>query len=382
MSLGKNIQALRKAKHMTQSELAEKLMVSRQAVSKWESDFNEPDIKTLIALSQIFQVSIDELVKEQNNEEEKEEEIYFENDEIDEQQITSEILKTNKKNHRLLMFITSFIICIIVIILCCCFVSGLFSESEGNEFDVDSELVSADEEGSSQNISLLVELDRVLIDSLNFDIELVSYEKQKINFKGELKTYSPMKEGTLTVVYRDQTKEKLDIHPMIPDKTYGFQKEIDAKNIGKIIIEIDGKKAEYSNIKCPIENYMYEQHFQTILEESQDNKSFQIKLSPIFMRDEKPFSFEDVIIVGSGSIQDELKIEKIAPIKLTLRKNNQVIKEMTINNEKQMKQPILVEEMFDVYANYDLELTYQTPFKQPLKWTHHITENDNEQFYE
>jgi len=62
MSVGKNIAALRKYANLTQEQLAEKCNVSRQAVTKWETGESEPSIERLIILSEVFQVSIDELV--------------------------------------------------------------------------------------------------------------------------------------------------------------------------------------------------------------------------------------------------------------------------------------------------------------------------------
>lgn len=61
MTLGKKIAELRKDKGMTQDGLAELLGVSSQAVSKWENDISCPDIMLLPHLSDIFQVTIDEL---------------------------------------------------------------------------------------------------------------------------------------------------------------------------------------------------------------------------------------------------------------------------------------------------------------------------------
>lgn len=58
-SYGKVIARLRKEKGMTQSELAEKLYLSPQAVSKWENDLSEPDLKTLEKLSEIFDKPVD-----------------------------------------------------------------------------------------------------------------------------------------------------------------------------------------------------------------------------------------------------------------------------------------------------------------------------------
>ena len=61
-SVGENIKNIRKKNNITQEELAEKLNVTRQAVSNWENGKTEPDIETLTRMAQIFDISIDELV--------------------------------------------------------------------------------------------------------------------------------------------------------------------------------------------------------------------------------------------------------------------------------------------------------------------------------
>ena len=63
MSLSENLQNLRKIKNMSQEELAEKLNVSRQAVSKWESGNGFPETEKIINICDIFDGSMDELVK-------------------------------------------------------------------------------------------------------------------------------------------------------------------------------------------------------------------------------------------------------------------------------------------------------------------------------
>lgn len=62
--VGKVIAKLRKKNYMTQDQLAQKLNVTYQAVSKWENSTSIPDFKTIILLSDIFNVSIYEFVKE------------------------------------------------------------------------------------------------------------------------------------------------------------------------------------------------------------------------------------------------------------------------------------------------------------------------------
>ena len=61
-TIGKRIAALRREKSMKQDELAEKLGVTPQAVSKWENDQTCPDISLLPALAAILGVSVDELL--------------------------------------------------------------------------------------------------------------------------------------------------------------------------------------------------------------------------------------------------------------------------------------------------------------------------------
>jgi HTH-type transcriptional regulator/antitoxin HipB len=60
--LGNKLYELRKKNHLSQEELAEKLGVSRQAISKWECGESLPDTDNLISISKLYGVSLDELV--------------------------------------------------------------------------------------------------------------------------------------------------------------------------------------------------------------------------------------------------------------------------------------------------------------------------------
>ena len=61
-SISSNIKRLRKKSGMTQDELAEKMHVTRQAISNWETEKNQPDIESLNALASIFGTDINELI--------------------------------------------------------------------------------------------------------------------------------------------------------------------------------------------------------------------------------------------------------------------------------------------------------------------------------
>lgn len=62
MSLGERIRELRKKYGLSQEQLADKLNVSRQAIQKWESNVNEPNIETIKCIACYFQVDFEYLL--------------------------------------------------------------------------------------------------------------------------------------------------------------------------------------------------------------------------------------------------------------------------------------------------------------------------------
>ena len=63
MELGKQIKMYRQEAHLSQEELANRVYVSRQTISNWENDKSYPDVNSLVLLSEIFQISLDKLIK-------------------------------------------------------------------------------------------------------------------------------------------------------------------------------------------------------------------------------------------------------------------------------------------------------------------------------
>ena len=64
MEIGKRLKDMRTGMGMTQEECAEKLGVARQTLSSWESGRTFPDIRSVVAISDLFGVSLDALLKE------------------------------------------------------------------------------------------------------------------------------------------------------------------------------------------------------------------------------------------------------------------------------------------------------------------------------
>ncbi len=67
MNIGERIYELRRKNSMSQEDLAEKMNVSRQSISKWESSQSVPEVERIIQLSNIFNVSTDWILKGENS---------------------------------------------------------------------------------------------------------------------------------------------------------------------------------------------------------------------------------------------------------------------------------------------------------------------------
>lgn len=75
MTLGEKLAKLRKGKNITQEQLADYLGVSRQSISKWESDIAYPETEKLVRISELFECSLDYLLKESITEKEDKTEV-------------------------------------------------------------------------------------------------------------------------------------------------------------------------------------------------------------------------------------------------------------------------------------------------------------------
>lgn len=74
-NLGEKLFELRKAKNLSQEEVADKLGVTRQSVSKWETNQSTPDFDKIVPLCELFEITTDELLKGEKKQEEAKEEI-------------------------------------------------------------------------------------------------------------------------------------------------------------------------------------------------------------------------------------------------------------------------------------------------------------------
>jgi transcriptional regulator with XRE-family HTH domain len=125
MEIGNKIHQLRKLSGMTQEQLSEKLNVSRQTISKWESGGTSPDLESIVKISKLFHVSLDDLLMEENAS------VTNQNDE----HLTLEDLITiNLHNRKMTLLLISGLIFILVGILNFAYVMALESTTLSTQY--------------------------------------------------------------------------------------------------------------------------------------------------------------------------------------------------------------------------------------------------------
>ena len=76
MNFGDSLKKIRTNQGLSQEQLAEKIGVSRQAITKWETNRGLPDVENMIILANIFNMTLDELILQRKNEQEIQENLF------------------------------------------------------------------------------------------------------------------------------------------------------------------------------------------------------------------------------------------------------------------------------------------------------------------
>ncbi len=145
--IGERLAELRTKQNMTQEEFAEYMEVSRQAVSKWELDKSLPDVGKLLKMSELFQVSIDYLLKGTevaDNEIQKIEEAKGEALEPDEEEQNKEEQNTDRKKSKKGIVI-SLVLTGVLLLVVLALLIGVLTGQVWNGADSSRELVKVNE---------------------------------------------------------------------------------------------------------------------------------------------------------------------------------------------------------------------------------------------
>lgn len=235
MSIGKRLLSLRQQKGMSQEELANQLHVSRQTISKWESDLSLPDMKTMLDISDFFQISITELLGiEEDNHNHSIEQIY------DQTKIVLDNLQKENQRRK-----TRDYIIIGVCVACMVLVSSLYflnlikprtvsSKTTVHEYVVNN---------SSSEEEHYIDLSHSSFETKSYDLENLNVT---VDYQCALKVYHNQK---VELVFVDENHQNY-IYPMIfQNEKYVYQGTIPLLNYleTKITIEEENqeKRVEY-----------------------------------------------------------------------------------------------------------------------------------------
>ena len=178
MSIGEKITKLRKENNMTQEQLADLMQVSRQSVSRWESDVVFPETDKLLQLSNIFNCSVDYLLK---------------NELLDKNATKLEVKEIGRKNRKLI--ITLFGMIIVILCLCISLLCALLYDDRGEKTPYeDAELLlefeDLSKEGYSFNKSIVDNGMEIVVTYINDSV--------KIKYNDVFKIYSSQNDIIIT----------------------------------------------------------------------------------------------------------------------------------------------------------------------------------------
>ena len=261
MSIGKRLLSLRQQKGMSQEELANQLHVSRQTISKWESDLSLPDMKTMLDISDFFQISITELLGiEEDNHNHSIEQIY------DQTKIVLDNLQKENQRRK-----TRDYIIIGVCVACMVLVSSLYflnlikprtvsSKTTVHEYVVNN---------SSSEEERYIDLSHSSFETKSYDLENLNVT---VDYQCALKVYHNQK---VELVFVDENHQNY-IYPMIfQNEKYVYQGTIPLLNYleTKITIEEENqeKRVEYIESNQKLLNQVLQYKIYLCFENLDDN---------------------------------------------------------------------------------------------------------------
>lgn len=278
---GKFIKKLREEKKWTQEQLANKIPLGRDAVSKWENGKSLPDISALQKLSEIFSVSIEELLAGEKNPKEN---------------VTLELYEernTFKRKFKIVVFVLFFLLLLFFFY----YFINLYQSinvytitSSGEKFEIDGGLLIKTNEKIYFNLGNIINLDNKKIDKLelfyvidNNEKEILSTEEENILFFDylgyeeyfDMKYYSSIIKNMYLKIYYDNTYEVLNLsfeEDYVNDNLI-FSKK---KSISKDYVKKDNKTLNYDlekRIKSNFNTSDKENYYYSL---KKDNKNIDI----------------------------------------------------------------------------------------------------------
>lgn len=264
MKFNEKLIELRKKEGLSQEELGYKLNVTRQTISKWELGQTTPEMEKLSEISNIFGISVDNLINEAEE---------IKTEKVEEQIIEDQpIQSSNPKNNKI-----SIILIVAIVILLVCGIISIFNKSTANEknkqslFDKIFNMYTYNQEPQIQE-EVMEDMQDVFEDAQEM-INNTTSEMNKTTFNGVLKGYNGTKSGYQVerllddVITSNKTKARkitvnyLEIQTQDTDEIKNLKTDIDESKNFEVSFEYDE------------EGYIYEVIIERVITEA-EIKSF------------------------------------------------------------------------------------------------------------
>lgn len=237
MTLGQKIAELRKLNHYSQEELATQMKVSRQTISKWETDMSLPDIERIMELSQFFQVSLNELLQVDDEKTIHHDELQalFNQMVVIQENYDKEIQARKQQQRRMIVFA-------MISMICLCLLIGLLFVKL-NQTTEQISILSSEISGSMNNLEMNIQDSLQNKDSLLSDF---SYQIKEINLKDGkvkllLKTALKDSSKNTIVQFMINAQNQESLKAIYKDGIYQYEGYIPLCDIHKLGVLIENK---------------------------------------------------------------------------------------------------------------------------------------------
>ena len=294
MTLGEKIYKLRNERNMTQEQLAEKLGVTRQSISKWEGDLVKPEIEKLKAMAKLFEVSLDDLISDEAAETKTTKEDRFER---------------NVTVYKFVSIITAGI-CLVMIVIMIAVAVNLSDRIRALELTGFSPAAYGDNDSYTDDVS-------EIFSDVSWKIKDADKKKQqsKLHIEAELKTYRDSTEIT-AIAETDSGKQYT---AALENSNGRFRGDVDIPISGEqmkitLVVDNNGEKQ-----KVTITESVYMLEGITALPEIE-----------IYTEKTKGNTYKGRIAVNIG--EDETAFgENIEKMKVSIRNNGRIIFEKAVS---------------------------------------------------
>lgn len=250
ITIGKRIQSLRKHHVLSQQTLAEKLGVSRQTIGKWEADLSLPDLEMLIAMAEIFEIPLVELlgIEEKANTSDSISEFY--------EQIQAVLINLQKDNRtKNVIQIISIVICVISLLLTITMKIQLDQQNEYYASFTPTEQETYTTEVATIPVGDVNQpiLEDTYFASIHMDVSnLTKYDLNawtvNVNYKFTLKEYTPDTKLSISFMNKNNQTFNYDLEKT-QENTFRFQHQIPLDNYKEVTLTIDdGNSVRIENI--------------------------------------------------------------------------------------------------------------------------------------